>query len=83
VDQEVDPEGFAIVSCDLAIVENAEERQAVIDSGAQVVRFAKASYNRWTDAWPLQHWLSIERHLAAHPLILRVWAGSKAPDKLL
>ena len=79
--KEVTAEGFAIVSCDLAIVENHEERQTVTDSGAQVIAFAKASYNRWDMMRGLcRHWLSIERHLDAHPLILRVWAGSKAPD---
>jgi PIN domain-containing protein len=81
---EVTADGFVIVSCDLAIVENDAERQAVLDSGAQIIAFGKASYNRWDMMRGLcRHWLSIERHLAHRPLILRVWAGSKAPDKLL
>jgi PIN like domain len=82
--KDVTEQGFAIVSCDLAIVENIDERQAVIDSEAQIVAFALASYNRWHMMRGLaRHWLSIERHLGTRPLILRVWAGSKAPEKLL
>ena len=82
--REVTAEGFAIVSCDLAIVENDEERETVIEFGAQVVAFARASYNRWDMMRGLcRHWLSIERHLSARPVILRVWAGGRAPEKLL
>jgi hypothetical protein len=82
--KDVTTQGFAIVSCDLAIVENDDERQAVIDSDAQIVAFALASYNRWHMMRGLaRHWLSIERHLEVKPLILRVWAGSRAPEKLL
>ena len=44
--REVTAEGFVIVSCDLAIVDTHEERQAVTDSGARIVGFAKANY-RW------------------------------------
>jgi hypothetical protein len=77
-------EGYVIVSCDLAIVENDDERQAVIDSGAQIVAFAHANYNRWDMMRGLcRHWLSVQRHLETRPLILRVWAGSKAPESLL
>jgi hypothetical protein len=82
--REVAANGFAIVSCDLAIVENDDEREAVIDSNAQIVAFALASYNRWHMMRGLaRHWLSIERHLETKPLILRVWAGARAPEKLL
>jgi PIN like domain len=82
--REVAANGFAIVSCDLAIVENDDEREAVIDSNAQIVAFALASYNRWHMMRGLaRHWLSIERHLETKPLILRVWAGAHAPEKLL
>lgn len=82
--KEVTEDGFAIVSCDLAIAENDDERQAVIDSGAQIVGFGRASYTRWDMMRGLcRHWLSIERHLKASPIILRVWAGSKAPERVL
>jgi hypothetical protein len=82
--RDVASNGFAIVSCDLAIVENDDEREAVIDSNTQIVAFALASYNRWHMMRGLaRHWLSIERHLETKPLILRVWAGARAPEKLL
>lgn len=82
--EEVTTEGFAIVSCDLAIVETPEELATVIDSGARVVAFALASYNRWDMMRGLcRHWRSIEGHLASRPLILKVWSGSRAPAKLL
>lgn len=82
--REVTAEGFAIVSCDLAIVSNDDERDAVVDCGAQVVAFGSASYNRWEMMRGLaRHWLSIQRHLTTRPLVLRVWAGSKAPESLL
>ena len=45
---------------------------------------AQASYNRWHMMRGLcRHWLSIQRHLASGPLILKIWAGSRAPEKLL
>jgi len=76
--------GYVIVSCDLAIVENDDERDAVIASGAQIVAFAQANYNRWDMMRGLcRHWLSVQRHLETRPLILRVWAGSKAPERML
>lgn len=82
--REVTSEGFAIVSCDLAIAENFDERQAVIDSGAQIIGFALASYNRWDMMRGLcRHWLSIERHMTTSPMILKVWAGSKAPERII
>ncbi|MCW3025662.1 MAG: hypothetical protein JWM29_1094 [Solirubrobacterales bacterium] len=82
--EDVTDKGFAIVSCDLAIVENEDERQTVIATGAQVVGFAQANYNRWTMMRGLcRHWVSIERHLNTRPLILRVWAGGHAPERLL
>jgi PIN like domain len=82
--KDVTAKGFAIVSCDLAIVENDEERQTVIDSGAQIVGFALANYTRWTMMRGIcRHWVSIERHLLVRPLILRVWAGGRAPEALL
>lgn len=43
--REVAANGFAIVSCDLAIVENDDEREAVIDSNAQIVAFARPPSN--------------------------------------
>lgn len=82
--REVTEEGFAIVSCDLAIVENHDEYEAVVQSGAQLIGFALADYNRWDMMRGLcRHWLSIQRHLAARPMILKVWAGSQAPKRLV
>lgn len=82
--REVAGEGFVIVSCDLAIVANDDERLAVMDSGARIVGYAKADYNRWDMMRGLcRHWLSIQRHLATHPTVLKVWAGSKAPERLI
>ncbi len=82
--KEVAAEDLVIVSCDLAIVENQDERDAVVESGARLVAFGRASYSRWDMMRGLcRHWLSIERHLEARPLILKVWAGGKAPEKLL
>ncbi len=82
--REVTAEGFVIVSCDLAIVDNHEERQAVTDSGARIVGFAKANYNRWDMMRGLsRHWLSIQRHLGEQPAVLKVWAGARAPKRLI
>jgi PIN domain-containing protein len=81
--REVAGEGFAIISCDLAIVDNADERAAVVESRARIVGFAKADYNRWDMMRGLcRHWLSIEGHLQRPPVVLKVWAGSKAPVRL-
>jgi hypothetical protein len=82
--REVTADGLAIVSCDLAIVENDDERTAVVESGARIIGFAKANYNRWEMMRALsRHWLSIERHLKRdEPTVLKVWAGAKAPQRV-
>jgi hypothetical protein len=81
---EVSGRGWVIVSCDLAIVENDDEREAVIESGARILGFAQASYNRWDMMRGIcRHWLSIQSHLATAPTVLKVWAGSKAPQRLI
>lgn len=82
--REVAANGYVIVTCDMAIVENEDERQAVIESGARIIGYAKANYNRWDMMRGLcRHWLSIERHVADQPVVLKLWAGAKAPQRLL
>ena len=82
--REVTTEGFVIVTCDLAIVANEDERQAVVDAGARIVGYASAQYNRRDMMRGLcRHWLSIQRHVATHPTVLKVWSGSKAPERLI
>ena len=83
--EDVTRRGFAIVSCDLAIAENEGERACVQEVGAQVIGYANADYHRWDMMRGLcRHWLSIERHLRQDcPLILKVWIGQKAPQRLL
>lgn len=82
--RDVTARGYVIVSCDLAIVDNADEHGAVLDCGARIIGFAKADYNRWDMMRALcRHWVSIQRHLATEPAILKVWAGAQAPERLV
>ena len=82
--EEVSKAGYVIITCDLAIVDNVDERDAVLRSKAKIIGFASAQYNRWDYLRALaRHWLSIERHLSESPLVLKVWRGSKAPLRLI
>lgn len=81
--REATADGCAILSCDLAILDNEAERACVEEVGAQIVGFARADYNAWQMMRAIaRHWPSIEEHLQASPLILSVSLGAP-PDRLL
>lgn len=68
--KDVTAEGFAIVSCDLAIVDNDDERPTVIDSGAQIVGFCPRQLQ------PMDH---DARHLPSL-VVYRAPLGGATPD---
>lgn len=81
--EDVTARGFVIVTCDLAIVDKEDERRCV--HGWRAGRRL-----RQRELQPLQmmhalcrHWGSIERHLQQRPMVLKTWAGRKAPARLI
>jgi PIN like domain len=69
--------GYALLTCDVAIVRNAEERQAVIDSGLRYVGFASAEYDGWTQMRAItSHWDRLSEELAQDgPVIIKLYVG--------
>lgn len=62
----------------------APKRTAAVESGARIVGFAKADYSRWDMMRGIcRQRLSIQGHLAKEPTVLKVRAGSKAPQRLI
>jgi hypothetical protein len=66
--------GYALLTCDMAIVRNEDERIAVIDSGLRYVGFASANYDGWTQMRVVtSHWDRLAAELnAAGPAIIRL-----------
>lgn len=80
--EEVAREGFALVTCDLAIVTTNIEREAVRGSGARLLAFASAQYSGWQQMRALTtHWDVIENEFEqGGPVILKVYAGPTKPS---
>lgn len=47
--------GYALLTCDMAIVGDTEERDTVIKSGLRYVGFADAEYDGWTQLRVVSH----------------------------
>ena len=76
--------GFVILTCDLAIVDNPDEVDAVKSSNAQLIAYGKADYTRWDKMRALcRHWTSIERNLKDAPMVLVITPGGKTPERLV
>ena len=65
--------GYALLTCDMAIVRNAEEHKAVVESGLRYVGFASASYDGWTQMRVVtNHWDRLSSELSRDgPAIIR------------
>ncbi len=65
--------GYALLTCDVAITRNADERDAVIESGLRYVGFAKADYDGWTQMRVVtNHWDELSTELEKPgPVIIR------------
>ena len=65
--------GYVLLTCDMAIVNNEDERQAVIDSGLRYVGFASANYDGWTQMRVVtNYWDRLSPELdGAPPVIIR------------
>lgn len=75
--QEVGRLGYALLTCDMAIVRNAEEREAVVESKLRYMGFASADYDGWTQMRVVTtHWEQLSRELAQEgPVIMRLAIG--------
>lgn len=73
--------GYALLTCDMAIVSNEVERDAVIDSGLRYVGFASAQYDGWTQMRAItSHWERIAAELnQPGPVIIKLYVG-QAPE---
>jgi hypothetical protein len=83
--REVTSEGYAILTCDLAIVGTKIEADAVREVGARIVGFANAQYTNWEMMRALTtHWDKIEEHMAGEgPVVIKIYAGPTAPVILI
>lgn len=83
--EEVTNAGYAVRTCDLAIVSTEIELEAVRRVGARIVGFANAQYTNWQMLRALTtHWEAIEEHLnRGGPLALKIYAGPTTPVLLL
>jgi PIN like domain len=79
--QQIAALGYALLTCDMAIVRNPEERQAVVDSGLRDVGFASAQYDGWTQMRVVtNHWDRLASELDAEgPVIIRL-SIAQAPE---
>jgi PIN like domain len=73
--------GYALLTCDTAIVENDAEREAVIKSCLRYVGFASAEYDGWTQMRAVTtHWIRLAAELdQPGPVIVKLYVG-QAPE---
>ncbi len=58
--------GMAILTQDRAIIDEATERQAIVDSEAKVIALGKANYTTWEKLrCVVNHWEAVDRLLRA------------------
>src|SRR5687768_6244594 len=78
---EVSASGYALLTCDRAIVSTAIEREALRMANGRLVAFASAEYSGWQQMRAITgHWDAIARELdAGGPVIIVIYAGSTLP----
>lgn len=72
--RDVASHGYALLTCDMAIASNEDEREAVVDSGLRYVGFANAQYTGWTQMRVVSnHWDRLASELnQPGPAIIRL-----------
>jgi hypothetical protein len=83
--EEVTKAGYAILTCDMAIVTTEIEMEAVRRVNGRIVGFANAQYTNWQMMRALTtHWETIEEHLSrGGPLAIKIYAGPTTPVALV
>lgn len=79
--RDIASQGYALLTCDMAIVRNEDERQSVIGSGLRYVGFTSANYDGWTQMRVVTaHWERLVVELDADgPVIIKL-SISQPPD---
>lgn len=79
--EDIARKGYALLTCDMAIVSGGPEREAVRKSGLRFVGFAQGDYDGWTQmAGISRHWDVLAAELAVPgPVTIKVYAGSTPP----
>lgn len=73
--------GYALLTCDMAIVNGGTERESVVDNGIRYVGFHSAQYDGWTQLRALTfHWDRLRAELEQPgPVIIELYYGSTGP----
>lgn len=78
---EIADKGYALLTCDMAIVSAGTERDVVLESGLRYVGFHSAQYDGWTQMRALTfHWDALKSELEQDgPVIIELYYGQTVP----
>jgi hypothetical protein len=79
--EDIAGQGFALLTCDMAITESQSEREAVKRSGLRFAGFASAQYDGWTQMRAVAtHWEALAREFdQGGPVIVKLYKGATPP----
>lgn len=79
--EEIAEMGYALLTCDMAIVGGEPEREAVRRSGLRYVGFANGEYDGWMQLTAIgRHWGTLVKELpTAGPVTIKVYLGATPP----
>jgi len=79
--EEIAKMGYALLTCDMAIVSGEAEREAVRASGLRFVGFANGEYDGWTQLTAIgRHWDALKEELVVPgPVTIKVYVGGTPP----
>ena len=74
--------GYALLTCDMAIVRTQSEVDVVKDAGLRLVGFASGEYDAWTQMRAItRHWENLATEIERPgPAIIKVYAGGTPPE---
>ena len=77
--REIGALGYAVLSCDMAVVSTPNERQAAAASELRFVGFASADYDGWTQMRAVtSHWDALASELEQPgPVFIKVFVSKK------
>lgn len=78
---EVAAQGYALLTCDMAIASIGSERDTVMRTGLRYVGFANGEYDGWVQLGAVnRHWENLARELdEPGPVIIKLYAGATPP----
>jgi hypothetical protein len=79
--EEIAKNGYALITCDMAITESESEREAVKRSGLRFAGFASAQYDGWEQMRAVAtHWEALAREFEQDgPVIVKLYKGPTPP----